>query len=144
METPQSSFADVLYDAHTVLLRDLQELEKAVASGSAESPVELAGWLERLRTHLVEHFQFEEEGGYMVPVLKEEPRFGPVIQELLAEHGKMERILDALILEVGGTRSIQDAFREKVRTWVAQVRRHETRENNLVQEAYYSSGATGD
>ena len=144
METPQSSFADALHDAHTVLLRDLQELEKAVASGSGEGPVELTGRLERLRTHLIEHFQFEEEGGYMAPVLKEEPRLGPVIQELLAEHGKMERILDALILEVGGTRSIQDAFREKVRTWVAQVRRHETRENNLVQEAYYSSGATGD
>src|SRR5262249_20308142 len=137
-------FADALHDAHTVLLRDLQDLEKAVASGSAESPVELVGRLERLRTHLIEHFQFEEEGGYMAPVLKEEPRFGPVVQELLAEHGKMEKILDALILEIRTTRSIQDAFREKVRTWVAQVRHHETRENSLVQEAYYSSGATGD
>ncbi len=28
--------------------------------------------------------------------------------------------------------------------WVARVRHHESRENNLVQEAYYSSGATGD
>jgi len=144
METPQPSFADALHDAHTVLLRDLQELEKAVGSELGESPPVLAGRLERLRAHVIEHFQFEEDGGYMAPVLKEEPRLAAVIQELLAEHGRMAQTIDALIQEVRAARSVQDAFREKVRAWVAQVRHHETRENNLVQEAYYSSGATGD
>lgn len=144
MGTPQQSFVEAIHDAHTDLLRDLQELEKANGSGSRESPAELGARLGRLRTHLNEHFRFEEEGGYMAPVLKEEPRFGPVIQELLAEHGQMSKLLDALVQEVTSTRSLQEALREKIRAWVGQVRHHENRENQLVQEAYYSSGATGD
>jgi hemerythrin-like domain-containing protein len=144
MEAPENSFAEALHEAHTDLLRDLQELEKAVSSESREGPAELGARLGKVRTHLTNHFRFEEEGGYMAPVLKEEPRFGRVIEELLAEHSQMAQTLDALIQEVNRAQSVQAIPRERVRAWVGQVRHHETRENNLVQEAYYSSGATGD
>ena len=144
MTTPERSFADALHDAHTTLLRDLQELEKAVSPTSSEGPGELGSRLGKVRTHLADHFRFEEEGGYMAPVLKEEPRFHAQIQELLAEHGQMAQALDAIIEEVGREPAVPDVSRQKVRVWVGQVRRHETRENDLVQEAFYSSGATGD
>jgi hemerythrin-like domain-containing protein len=144
METPEQSFADALHEAHTDLLRDLQELEKAVGAGSREGPAELGSRLEHARTHLTDHFHFEEEGGYMAPVLKEEPRFGPLVEELLAEHGQMAKALDALVQEVRQAQTVQDSHRERVRALLSQVRHHETRENQLVQEAYYSSGATGD
>jgi hemerythrin-like domain-containing protein len=144
MGTPQHSFAEALHKAHTDLLRDLQELEKAVAVESREDPAELGARLGQVRTHLLNHFHFEEEGGYMAPVLKEEPRFARVIQELLAEHRQMAQALDVLIQEVNRAQSLQAIPRERVRAWIGQVRHHESRENNLVQEAYYSSGATGD
>jgi iron-sulfur cluster repair protein YtfE (RIC family) len=144
METSPNTFAEALYEAHTDLLRDLQELEKAVGSGAGEGPTELGTRLERVRMHLTDHFLFEEDGGYMAPVLREEPRFAPQIQELLAEHGQMAQALEALLQEVRTARTARDIPREHVRTWVGQVRHHETRENSLVQEAYYSSGATGD
>jgi iron-sulfur cluster repair protein YtfE (RIC family) len=144
METPQYSFAEALHEAHTDLLRDLQELEQAVGAGSRESPAELSTRLGKVRMHLADHFCFEEEGGYMAPVLKEEPRLGRVIQELLAQHGQMAQALDALIQEVQRAPTAQAVPREKIQAWVGQVRHHEARENQLVQEAYYSSGATGD
>ena len=144
MNTPERSFADALHDAHTALLRDLQELEKAVASTSSAGSAELGSRLGKVRTHLADHFRFEEEGGYMAAVLKEEPRFSAQTQELLAEHSQMAQALDAIIAEVGREPTVQDVSRQKIRAWVGKVRHHETRENDLVQEAYYSTGATGD
>jgi hypothetical protein len=144
MDTPQHSFAEALHEAHTDLLRDLLELERAAGLGSREAPEALGARLGRVRTHLTDHFRFEEEGGYMAPVLREEPRFARLVEELLAEHGQMAQTLDALIQEVDRARTWQDVPREKVRVWVGRVRQHESRENQLVQEAYYSSGATGD
>jgi len=144
MNTPEQSFADALHDAHTALLRDLQELEKAVGPTSSEGPVELGTRLGKVRAHLADHFRFEEEGGYMAPVLKEEPRLSGKIQDLLAEHSQMAQVLDAIVEEVGREPIVQDVSRQKIRAWLGKVRHHETCENDLVQEAYYSSGATGD
>jgi hypothetical protein len=144
MEVREDSFAEALQKEHTDLLRDLHELESAIGSGSREGPAEIVTRLGQVRTHLANHFRFEEQGGYMAPVLKEEPRFGRVIQELLAEHGKIAQALDELIYEVSRAQSWEVVPLEKIRVWIGQVRHHEACENNLVQEAYYSSGATGD
>jgi hemerythrin-like domain-containing protein len=144
MEPSEKDFAEVLHQAHTDLLRDLQQLEEAVRPGSGEDQTELSTRLGMVRTHLGDHFLFEEQDGYLAPLLKEEPRFGSVVQELLAEHRQLAQCLDALLQEVRTARSLQDGFRERVRAWVKHVRHHESRENNLVQEVYYSSGATGD
>jgi hypothetical protein len=144
MEASQPSFADAIHEAHVALLGDLQELDEAVRSGSEESPAELGSRLGKLRAHLLSHFRFEEEGGYMAPVLKEEPQFGPQVQELLDEHGQMARTLDALIQEVSAAHGLGETLRDRIRAWVKQVRHHEAQENHLVQEAYYSGGATGD
>jgi hypothetical protein len=144
MSTSAKTFAEELHDAHTNLLRDLQELERSVGADSSEGPAQLRTRLEHAQQHLTEHFRFEEKGGYMAPVLKEEPRFTPVANELLAEHGQMTNALDTLIEEVSRAQAVQDTHRERVRALVSQARHHESRENNLVQEAYYSSGATGD
>lgn len=142
MSTSKNSFVEAIHDAHADLLRDLQDAEKTVGTGA--QPAQVVGCLEKLRTHLIDHFRFEEEGGYMAPVLKEEPRLAPQIQELLAEHAQMAQTLDALIQEIRKSRSVEASTRDKMRAWIGQVRHHETRENGLVQEAYYSSGATGD
>jgi hypothetical protein len=144
MEQPHDSFAEALREAHTDLLHDLLELERAAGWEPRAGPEELGARLGKVRAHLTDHLRFEEEGGYMAPILKEEPRFGRLVEELLAEHGQMAQALDALLEEVGGVRTRQDALREGVLAWIRRVRQHEARENHLVQEAYYSSGATGD
>jgi hypothetical protein len=144
MDTPQESFAEALHQAHTDLLEDLRELEQAARPDSGTSPAELGAHLGEMRKHLLDHFRFEEQDGYMAPVLKEEPRFEPEVRELLAEHHQLAQSLDTLLIEVRTAPRVQDAQREKLAAWLKSVRLHEGRENNLVQEAYYSSGATGD
>jgi hypothetical protein len=144
MGTSQPSFAEALNQAHNDLLGDLKDLDDAVRSESRSSPAELGTRLGKLRTHLLDHFRFEEEDGYMAPVLKEEPRFASEVQELLDEHGQMARALEALIQEVRAARDLGEPLREGIRGWIKQVRHHEAHENRLVYETYYSTGATGD
>jgi hypothetical protein len=144
MEPEHHSFAEALHEAHVSLLGDLQELDEAVRPGSGQGPAELGTRLGKVRAHLLDHFRFEEEGGYMAPVLKEEPRLAPEAQELLNEHGQLAQALNGLIQEVSGAGSLEEAVRDRVRAWVKQVRHHEAQENHIVQEAYYSGGATGD
>jgi hypothetical protein len=144
MSTSPKSFAETLREEHTSLLGDLQELDEGVRSASGEGPAELASRLEEARTHLLAHFRFEEEGGYMAPVLKEEPRLTAEAEALLTQHGQLAQALDALIQDVRAARSVEEVHRERIRGWLKQVRQHEAGENSLVQEAYYSAGATGD
>jgi hemerythrin len=144
METPQQSFVDALHEAHADLLGDLKQLEVAIGADAGQSPAEVSARLERLLKHITDHFRFEEEGGYMAQVLTEEPKFQPTAQELLLEHLKMRQTLEALIPEITEAKAVREAFRKKVRAWIKQLRQHESRENSLIQEAYYSTGATGD
>ena len=144
MRTSEKTFAESLQQAHIDLLGDLQQLDEAVRSEPGEIPAGLGTRLREIQAHLAEHFRFEEQDGYMAPVLEEEPRFAPVVQELLAEHHQLAKALDALLEEVRAVHSLPAGFWERVQAWIKQVRHHEPRENFLVQEAYYSSGATGD
>jgi hypothetical protein len=144
MEKSQSSFAVALQQEHTDLLADLRELEQAGCSAPGEGPAELGVRLATVRTHITNHFRFEEQGGYMASVLKVESHFAPVVNQLLAEHKQMTQALEAIIQETGTVRSLSGIPREKIRVWIDQVRRHEARENQLVDEAFYSGGATGD
>jgi hypothetical protein len=144
METSEKTFAEALHEAHADLFRDLLQLEESFRVGSAEGRPELSTRLENVQMHLTDHFRFEEQDGYMSPLLKEEPRVGPVVQELLDEHRQLAQALDALLHEVSAVQSLREGFPERVRAWVKHVRQHESRENSLVQEVYYSSGATGD
>jgi hemerythrin len=144
MEASKKMFAEALQQTHTDLLGDLWQLEESVCRGSGEGQPELSTRLAKVRTHLSDHFRFEEQDGYMAPLLKEEPRFWPVVQELLDQHRLLAQALDALLQEFSAAQGLRDDFREKVRAWVKHVREHETHENSLVQEVYYSSDAAGD
>jgi hypothetical protein len=144
MDTQQESFAEALHQAHTDLLEDLRELEQAARPESGAGPAELGTHLGQAQAHLLKHFAFEEQDGYMAPVLREEPRFEPQVRELLAQHSHLAQTLDTLIADVRTAPGVQDGHRQRLAAWLKSVRLHEGRENQLVQEAYYSGGATGD
>jgi hypothetical protein len=143
MKTSPNVFVEALHEAHTDLLSDLHELEREVGADAA-NPVAVSIHLGKLQTHITDHFRFEEEGGYMAQVLKEEPHLRAAADELLEEHHQIAETLAALIQEATKAPALRDALRKKVKAWIKQVQHHESRENGLVQEAYYSSGATGD
>jgi len=63
MPSTKTAAAEALGRAHKKLLKDLPELERAADPNSGEGPAKLRSRLGVLRTHLVEHFRFEEQGG---------------------------------------------------------------------------------
>jgi hypothetical protein len=132
----ENSLAESLGRAHGALLADLRELEKAVGTASGEALAELRDRLRATDAHISEHFRFEEQNGYMDAVRKREPRLVRPIDELAQEHGELRQTLAALTERAGACTSLDDALREEIRDWIRRVRRHEARENELVQGAF--------
>jgi len=136
MQRTKTTVAEALGRAHKKLLKDLQALEQAVPPVSGESVVKLRHRLSVLRADLVEHFRFEERDGYMAQVRKQAPRLERVIEELSLEHRQLLHCLDTLAGQVGVADNVNDKIAEGVRDWIAQVRQHENRENDVVQDAF--------
>lgn len=128
--------ADTLSQAHAALLEDLARLEGTVQPTSRERISDLRARLGAAERHISEHFRLEEQNGYMDVVRKREPRLERAIQELADEHRELADELDGLIVYAATARRVGAAFRAQVRAWVEHVRKHEARENDLVQDAF--------
>lgn len=144
MKKPQPPNIAVLGRAHRALLEDLRTLEEDVGPESAANLAEFRTRLGATYTHVCEHFRFEEQNGYMDEVMKREPRLQRIVQVLGEEHRDLRQSLDALCGDIRLAASVDDAFREKVRQWIQRVRHHETRENELVQDAFNCDLAAED
>jgi hypothetical protein len=122
--------------AHAALLENLRKLDEATRPGSAEGLPELCARLAATQVHLLEHFRFEEQNGYMDAVRQREPRLERAVQELAEEHRQLAQSLAALLEKARAATSPDATVRQAVRDWVERVRRHEARENDLVQDAF--------
>jgi hemerythrin-like domain-containing protein len=136
MRKPRKSPVETLTRAHDALLKDLQQLEKETGAPSGPNAAKMSTRLDQVRTHITQHFRFEEQDGYMDAVVQRAPHQERTIEQLREEHRQLANSLEALREEALATQSLDDPFREKVRAWVAQVRDHGTRENRLIQEAF--------
>jgi iron-sulfur cluster repair protein YtfE (RIC family) len=130
------SAADALARAHAALLMDLHKLEEAARMPSTEGMAELRRRLEVTQKHLIEHFRFEEQDGYMDLLRKHEPRLERVIQQLADEHHHLAQTLTTLVERARVATTPKEALGAQVRAWVERVRRHEARENDLVQNTF--------
>jgi hypothetical protein len=137
VEKAENAVADTLIQAHGMLLEDLRKLEETAGSSAGDGALALVGRLDATRTHLLEHFRFEEHNGYMDAVRKREPRLERAIQQLADEHRQLARSLDALLAEARGATGTSAALRTQVQNWVEAVRQHEIRENDLIQDAFH-------
>jgi len=147
MSGTNNAVAEELGRAHMGLLEEMQRLEKAAGpcgpTGAGEGLAELRTHLDATRTHILEHFRFEEQNGYMDVVSKREPRLQRVIEELAQEHRQLAQTLDALTAQARAV-SPDDRFREEVRAWVKAVRQHEVREDELILDAFNLDIGTKD
>jgi hypothetical protein len=134
MAKVQRAGAEGLRQAHARLRKDLGELEAAARAPAGAAAPALGALLRRARAHLAEHFRFEEENGYMTAVLQRDPNQGRRVEQLRDEHRRLFAALEALLDAAG--RGATDAGRAKVLEWVAAVRRHEEREDALVQDVF--------
>ena len=136
MSRSRSSLAESLGRAHRALLADLRKLDEATRAPSETGSANLKTRLEATQRHVAEHFRLEEHDGYMDAVRKREPRLERTILELLEEHRQLAQSLEALISRAGPEQIVDEPFRHDIRAWTARLRRHEAREDGLVQEVY--------
>ncbi len=130
------SIADSLSAAHRALASDLQKLEEASAPGSHKSLAEIHEQLGQTRVHVLEHFHFEEQNGFMEAVVKRDPRFDRAVSELFEEHRQMRDSLEKLLADTRDAPPAAADVREEIRTWIKRLRRHEARENERIQDAF--------
>jgi hemerythrin-like domain-containing protein len=133
------TLADDMHRVHAALRHDLDCLPEALSS-----PKEAHRYLSELRAHVAQHFQCEEEGGYMAAVLQRKPQSERAVQRLLGEHRPLVEVLDVLVREVEGAEQIDNGFRSRVAEWAELLRRHETEENVLVEDAFNRDFGTED
>jgi len=136
MAKTEVSVAEALSRAHQALRNDLRKLEESVDPASGQDLIALCARLAATRSHITEHFRFEEKNGYMDKVRKREPRLEHTIEQLAAQHRQLAQSLDAIIKRAKDAASLGPALREKIREWIASVRHHEAREDELVQNAF--------
>jgi hypothetical protein len=136
--------AEDLARAHRALLDDLRRLEDAARPSAEEGLEGLRARLAATRAHLAEHFRFEEEDGYLDAVRQSEPRLERAVEHLAEEHRSLMQTLDALLALARGAAPPEDRLREGLRQWVKEVRKHEARENDLVQDAFTQDIGTKD
>ncbi len=136
MANKQLSVVETLREAHLALLKDLAGLEDAARSSVGTDSAEMHSRLERARSHITEHVRFEEQNGYMDAVLHREPNLARIVENLREEHRQLAQELEGLIERTMTGRHLEVAFRDQVSSWIEGVRRHEHRENSLVQDAF--------
>jgi len=98
----ETSVGDAFRQAYTDLLADLRDREEVVVATAQDRLVQLRARLETTSRHILEHFRFEEQGGYMDAARKQEPRLKRTVQALGEEHCHLEQALEALCARVAG------------------------------------------
>jgi hypothetical protein len=136
MAKKETSVAESLRRAHRALRKDLQKLEDSVQPTSDQGIPIIRAILDATRTHVLEHFRFEEQDGYMDKVRKREPRLQHAIDQLAGEHRRLAEALDALIENAKQASTLDPDLRRKTREWIATIRQHEAREDELVQDSF--------
>ena len=144
MKSSATRTASNLDPCHESLLEDLKNLQETFDSVATLTSLAAGVRLAVMRSRLADHFGFDEQTVWMELLRKREPRFDHVATCLLREHCELTQSLDILIGEAEATQSVDEAFREQVRHWIARVRDHEFREDQLLEESANEDLGTGD
>lgn len=126
------------------LLRSTREAiaaphESPSANAVAAGCERIAQALTALREHLAEHFQQEEDGGFLEESLARLPRLASEAREVLAEHPGLLNEADRLIERTSrGDIPAQGwaSLCHDVDRFATRLLDHERRENRVVQQGY--------
>jgi hypothetical protein len=136
MKATAQSVVEDLKRVHEKMRGDFRYLEELFRKSPGPSAAELISRLVEARADVAEHFRFEEENGYLDVVRLRDPNLERAIDHLLEEHRQLLGSLDALIAIAGASLQPDEALRQRVLDWIGQLRRHEVRENQLVQDCF--------
>ena len=126
------------------LLRSTREAIKhdsppASASSRSAGAQRIAAALTALRDHLAEHFQLEENGGFLEESLARLPRLASEAKQVLAEHPGLLEEADRLITQSSRGDIPANGWASlchDVDQFATRLLDHERRENSVVQQGY--------
>jgi hypothetical protein len=113
--------------------------EKCLANPSESAYTLLLQSLRVFRSILFAHLSFEEEDGFMKPVLEVRPTLSPVIERLRAEHDHLRSDIDAFILGLdkpGPVGPAREDIPKLVIETLSVLKAHENMENGVILEAF--------
>ena len=100
-----------------------------------------------LRDHLCDHFDQEEQGGFLEESIARMPRLSVAAREVMAEHPRLLTELDALVKKLPAQDVRDDSWDEAVYGFAAfanHLLAHERNENAVVQQGYNEDFGFGD
>jgi hypothetical protein len=135
MAATETPLTEKLIQAHAALSDDLRKLKELLRSPCV-AIADVRKRLAKTRTHVEDHFDFEERNGYLDSVRKREVRLAHSIDRLAHEHASLLDTLDALVAATEAASSLDGGLRDEILKWIGELRQHEVRENELVQDAF--------
>lgn len=122
----------------------LDDLDALGAESGNMSMAELRNRMFKTRQVLQEHFDYEEQQGYLNAVGSRDPKLAGVIQSLQQEHQQLRQALDRLLWRFEHPHTVAPTLRAEFQKWVADVRRHETQEHELIEDAFARDYGSAD
>jgi len=145
MPHEKSKIIEQVEDDHEALKAGLKQIE--AECGSEINPDEFGEWkrrfiklLRKFNTSMLNHFDLEEDGGYLAEIIAEAPHTFKEVKNLEAEHEQFICDLSGIILvlkqmESFSPKKLKDC-KEKLSILISSLREHEKTENALVQSTY--------
>jgi iron-sulfur cluster repair protein YtfE (RIC family) len=147
------------------ILKEHEEIKRAVESvkevfshlKSAETETadvyvpsqKLASALRDFQSHLLQHFALEEQNGYLMEAADEAPQYAQRLEELQLQHGEMLGRITDLRRRVRSNTGTEPAevwsqMSATFESFLGELNRHETAENEIVQQAFDEDTGAAD
>jgi len=145
MPHEKSKIIEQVEDDHEALKAGIKQIE--AECGIDINPDEFSNWkrgfikqLRKLNTSMLNHFDLEEEGGYLAEIIAEAPHTYNDVKNLEAQHEQFTCDLSGIILALKQMENYNaeklKECRENLAKLISALREHEKTENTLVQTAY--------
>ncbi len=142
----KTKITDQVKQEHACIKRDLKLIKDEINHPAADQPfndwrLQFIWRLRDFKNHLLKHFDFEEEGGFMRDIIEEAPEVTGGVKFLENQHLTILTLLDEIVhlfKNLKGNDEIAlSQIRVKVLKLTADISKHENDENELIQTVYY-------
>lgn len=103
--------------------------------------------LDKMLVNLQQQFELEEDQGYLVDVLEQFPNWHPQVGHLRQQHTLLHRQLKEIRDRIAGASAdvcVILESRRAVSDWIATYNEHQSRERQLIQDAFNFDAGEGE
>jgi iron-sulfur cluster repair protein YtfE (RIC family) len=125
-------------------LRELLGKIHQALSTRAETVDEISGMMTSLQEHLREHFHEEEDGGFFKEIVSQAPRMSDRADAIENEHVDLSTAVDELVSVASKESELCKTMEAGFHDFSKALMHHETKENELLLDAYEEDIGSAD